>query len=115
MFYLLIFFLLIFSFVAVETINGTGVSSVDFEAKNETITVSPLANATLEIELRTADGTCELDEKQFQMTIYDQNCDSVGSTANVTVTPDTQCGKPFCWYWLNNDLDNFRIPRNCIL
>ena len=100
LFYLFIFFLMMFSFVAVETINGTGVSDVDFEAKNETITVSPLANATLEIELRTADGTCELDEKQFQMAIYDLNGYSIGSTANVTVEPDTQCGKPFCWYWL---------------
>ena len=107
--------MIFFSFVAVETINGTGVSGVDFEAKNETITVSPSANATLEIELRTADGTCELDEKQFQMAIYDQNGDLIGSTVNVTAEPDTQCGKPFCWYWLNNDLDNFRIPRNCIL
>ena len=83
-------------FVAVETINGTGVSGVDFEAKNETITVSPLANITLEIDIRAADGTCELDEKQFQMTIYDQHGDSIGSTANVTVGSDTQCGKPFC-------------------
>ena len=89
---------MIFSFVAVETINGTGVSGVDFEAKNKTITISPRANITLEIEIRATDGTCELDEKQFQMTIYDQNGDSIGSTANVTVEPDTQCGKPFYWY-----------------
>ena len=98
MFYLFICLILIFSFVALETINGTGVSGVDFEAKNETITVSPLANITLEIDIRAADGTCELDEKQFQMAIYDQNGDSIGSTANVTVESDTQCGKPFCWY-----------------
>ena len=75
--------------------NGTGVSGVDFEAKNETITISPLANITLEIDIRAADGTCELDEKQFQMAIYDQNSASVGSTANITIYPDTQCGKSF--------------------
>ena len=85
-----------FSFVAVETINGTGVSGVDFEAKNETITVSPLANITLEIDIRAADGTCELNEKQFQMAIYDQNGASIiGSTVNITIYPDTQCGKSF--------------------
>ena len=88
-------FYAIFLIVAVETINGTGLSGVDFEAKDESITLSSLENTTLEINTREADEICELGEKQFQMAIYDQSGTSVSSTLNITINPDTQCGKPF--------------------
>ena len=87
---------MIFSFVAVVTINGTGVSGIDFDAKNETITLSGQANTTLEITTRATDETCEPDERQFQLVIYDQSGAIIGSTASITINPDTQCGKLFC-------------------
>ena len=86
---------MIFIIAAVETINGTALSGVDFEAKNESIILSSLENTTLEINTREVDEICELDGKQFQVAVYDQNGALVSSCVNITVNPDTQCGKPF--------------------
>ena len=96
-------FLCIFVVVAVGTINGSGLSGVDFEVKNEVITVSPVLQAVessnVEIIARALDENCELDEKQFQMEMYAENGALIGSTVNITINPDTQCGKPFILYW----------------
>ena len=85
-----------FSFLiaAVETINGTALSGVDFDAKNESITLSSVENTTLEIN-SLEDEICELNEKQFQIAVYDESGALVSSTANITINSDTQCGKPF--------------------
>ena len=89
-------FIYTFSFLitAVETINGTALSGVDFDAKNESITLSSVENTTLEINSRE-DEICKLDEKYFQIAVYDQNGALVSSTANITINSDTECGKPF--------------------
>ena len=76
-------------FVAVKTIDGTGISG------GESISFSSSESRTIEIVPRMVDETCELDEKIIQMAIYDQSNVLVSSTVNITIHPDTQCGKPF--------------------
>ena len=90
------YILLIILFIVIETINGTGLNSVDYEATGESITVLSSENATFNFDIRATDETCELEDKEFQMAIYDyRGYLLVSSIVNITIDPDTQCGKLF--------------------
>ena len=80
--------------IVIQTINGTGLSGVDYEATNESMTVLSSENTTFNIDIRAADETCELEDKEFQMAIYDhRGLLLVSSFVNITIDRDTQCGK----------------------